>query len=688
MTSLAWKINRLRLMGAPEIMYRVKQLAQKKAFKYGLGAVTRTPSADLTRFGRPFICGDVTATDDDSVRAAADRVLAGQWDVFALKRAQLGFPPVWNRDPRTGIDAPMGIGKSMDYRDDRIVGDIKYLWEPSRHLALVTLGAAWRVTRDKRYVDGAVALLTSWMDQCPYPMGVHWASSLELAVRLLNWAVAWHLFGGADGVLFEGDTGVAFRQRWLSLVYQHCHFIDGFYSKHSSANNHLFGEYMGLFIGSVTWPCWKESETWQHRAKQGLETEALLQTGPDGVNREQAVYYHHEVMDMMLWCYLAGAANGIHFSAAYLERLKGMAVFLSSVMDARGHVPMIGDADDALMVKLSYEAGWCHYRSLLTSCALLFEEPALKAQAGRLDDKNLWLFGEMGRSRWNALAAVPGDPVREFPDGGYYIIGRDWHSRTEIKAVVDCSPLGYLSIAAHGHADALSMVLSVGGEEMLIDPGTYAYHTQKKWRDYFRSTAAHNTLRIDGVDQSVIGGNFMWLDKAVSRLCRFHAGEREQVFEGEHNGYRRLEDPVVHRRRIEFDTVQAVFNVTDLIECRGRHDVEIFWHFAEHCKVEATAEGLQVSSGSGRARLALSVAGIRPVLRRGDEASPSGWISRSFDHKEPTTTGCFSATVTGRAEFHTQIRVLFSELLASEGLETLAADTSGEPVDMRLTVPS
>ncbi len=84
----------------------------------------------------------------------------------------------------------------------------------------------------------------------------------------------------------------------------------------------------------------------------------------------------------------------------------------------------------------------------------------------------------------------------------------------EIRLVVDAGPLGYRSIAAHGHADALSFTLSVGGLEFLVDPGTYAYHTQGAWRQYFRGTAAHNTVRVDGQDQSESGGNFMWLRKA------------------------------------------------------------------------------------------------------------------------------------------------------------------------------
>ncbi|MFD2270385.1 heparinase II/III family protein [Undibacterium arcticum] len=124
-----------------------------------------------------------------------------------------------------------------------------------------------------------------------------------------------------------------------------------FFLFHSSANNHLLGEYMGLFIGATTWPCWDASSRWRRLAQRGLEREALKQNAPDGVNREQGIWYHHEVADMMLLCGLFGRANGMEFSEAYWERLETMLEFVLSVMDVAGNVPMIGDSDDALMVR-------------------------------------------------------------------------------------------------------------------------------------------------------------------------------------------------------------------------------------------------------------------------------------------------------------------------------------------------
>lgn len=654
MSTLAWKLNRLKLMGAPEIVWRVRQLAQKKASKLGIGLVAKPPAPNLGTMGATFI-GDADGIDVAALRQAADSVLAGRWNVFAMRGLNLGFPPQWNRDPKTGTNAPMKLGKAIDYRRESVVGDIKYLWEPSRHLELVTLALAWRASGEQRYAAGARLLLESWFDQCPYPNGVHWTSSLELAVRLLNWAFAWQLLGGAQSALFKGEAGERFQRRWLDNIYQHCHFIRGYFSRHSSANNHLFGEYMGLFVASVQWPCWPESARWQALARRGLEVEALKQNTEDGVNKEQAIYYQHEVMDMMLLCHHIGKANGAGFSAAYLERLERLAEFVAALMDAGGNVPMTGDADDAQMVRLAYEPGWSPYRSLLASCALLFDRGDFKRKAGRLDDKNRWLFGAEGGTRWDALAAAAEEqPVMAFPQGGYYLMGSRFGTEREVRIVVDCAPLGYLSIAAHGHADALSFTLSAAGEELLTDPGTYAYHTQKAWRDYFRSTAAHNTVQVDGQDQSEIGGNFMWLRKANAKLLAHVPQGAVQVFEGEQDGYRRLGDAVLHRRKLDFDPASNVLVVLDTLECRGTHDVALHWHFAETCRVEGRAQALFALGRRSRLDMQCSF-GDGPELLRSSEAPLGGWISRRFDEKEGITTAVWRGRISGTTQIETRI---------------------------------
>lgn len=306
------------------------------------------------------------------------------------------------------------------------------------------------------------------------------------------------------------------------------------------------------------------------------------------MNKEQGIWYHHEVADMMLLCGLVGRANGIEFSPDYWNRLEAMLDFIASIMDKSGNVPMIGDSDDAVMVRFSPESNFNVFKSLVATGAVLFKRPDFKSLAGDFDDKCRWLLGDHGESLFEAMPLQGiGVPFkREFPNGGYWILGSDFGKDREIRLVVDAGPLGYLSIAAHGHADALAFTLSVGGREVLVDPGTYAYHTQKKWRDYFRGTSAHNTVRIDGQNQSVAGGNFMWLKHANARCEQWIKNEEQDIFRGFHDGYSRLKDPVNHSRQIVLNKKDRLIKVSDDLVCQNDHFVEIFWHFSEKCDVE------------------------------------------------------------------------------------------------------
>ncbi len=634
--TLAWKWNRLKAMAPAEVCWRVRQGIAAGFERWGFGLACDV-GAGTGAGGSAWVSPLPTDFDAAPYVAAADRLLAGRWDVLSLRDCALGFPPRWNRDPKTGVEAPLGFGKDIDYRSERIVGDIKYLWEPNRHLELVTLAQAWHLTREPRFAEAARRLLSSWLEQCPYPRGPHWTSPLELGVRLVNWACAWHLLSGEASSLFASEEGQTFRQRWLGAIYQHCHFISGNLSRHSSANNHLFGELMGLFAASVTWPLWPESARWRESARGELEAEAIKQNGADGTNREQAFWYQHEVADMMLLCLLFGQANGIDFSSQFTKRLELMLEFIAAVMDTGGHVPMIGDADDAVMVRFSREPGFCPYRSLLATGAVLFGRSDFKAKAGRFDDKSRWLLGDAASERFHALPATTAEsPKLAFPEGGYYVLGQGFGTPREVRAVVDAGPLGYLSLAAHGHADALAFTLSVAGNEVLIDPGTYAYHGGKRWRDYFRGTSAHNTLRVDGKEQSVPRGNFMWLSHARARLEQFETGPERDAFEGVHDGYLRLEDPVLHRRRIEFDKRNMRIEVRDALECAGEHFVELHWHLAENCVAQVSGHAVEIDCAKVRLRVECPRELGAPEVITGHDDPPLGWISRRLDEKTPS----------------------------------------------------
>jgi len=654
---LGWYLNRLRCMTPAEILFRALQALVVRAESWGLRSVERCPAADFAAVARPWLHVPSNVEAPRYV-AAADRIVAGLIDVFALQDVDLGSPPRWNRDPKTGIEAPLRFGLTLDYRDARVVGNIKYLWEVNRHLHLVTLAQAHALTGDPQYLAVIREHLESWFVACPYRMGPNWSSALEAALRLINWSAVWQLLGGAHARIFADAEGAGFRRRWLESVYQHARFIRAHFSLYSSANNHLVGEAAGLFIAALTWPVWPDSSCWRDEAAAILERETLLQNAPDGVNREQAVSYQQFELDLLLLPLLAGRANGHEFSPAYAARIEKMIEFLASIMDGRGHVPMFGDSDDGVVLKLAPQPDFCGYRSLLATGALLFRRCDFKAKAGALDDKTRWLLGPAAapyRQLEQGWIRLP--PKRAFPVGGYYILGCDFETDAEIRLVADAGPLGYQTIAAHGHADALAFTLSVGGREFLIDPGTYAYHTDPAWRRYFRGTAAHNTVRVDGCDQSQSGGNFMWLHKtnAECSVCRIEP--EFDVFEGWHEGYRRLPDPVLHSRQIVLDKRTRRIVIEDTLQMSREHDIEIFFHCSELCRVDRIFDGYTIARGNKTLVLKLPpLAGAHTALYFGSEAPMLGWVARRFDEKRPAPTIVWRARLAKNTGLRSELR--------------------------------
>ena len=634
-TNMVQLVNRLRCMSVAEMGYRVQQAtairlgrstASRMQLAQSRAAPPSVPALTLGVRGAP----ELDPSEVDALLLDAERICAGHVVLFADGRFDVGVPTAWNRDPDTGVTAPTVYRGDIAITDRELVGDIKHVWELNRHLHLVRLAQAWALTRDARWMDALGQNLRSWLEQCPPLTGPNWTSSMELGIRLINWSLIWQLIGGERSALFEGDAGQRLRADWLGSIHAHCRTIARHLSRHSSANNHLIGELAGLYMGAVTWPCWKASRDWQTLARNELEIQAQAQFSRDGVHREQAFGYHLFVCEFL---FVAGllAQTGGHglqpFSRAYWGSLQRAVRFLRSVRDAGGNVPAVGDADDGCAFRLD-ASGMDRAAQLLALGETVFGGQADSHPGVR------WLLHTLpgGRPDCDPYEA---DSAWAFPDGGYLLLGNHFGEADEIKGLLDCGPLGYLGTAAHGHADALALALSVAGEPCLVDPGTYSYGQDDKWRDYFRGTSSHNTVRIDGADQSVPGGRFMWLRKAVASIERMPASPHEFDFRGSHDGYARLADPVRHVRSVRFESASNTLTVRDEVSGKKPHKVELFWHFAPGLDVRLTSNGLAVRGRRFVLQMQASGEDLHLELVKGAENPPLGWYSATYQTKVP-----------------------------------------------------
>lgn len=655
---IQWLFNRLEQMSLPEIGYRLRTRVYTAAQQAGFALQNDIHPPDTRISSNPWVMPRGGVTGSEYGRRAEllkEQGFTFFGDTICWDEMLSG----WHTDPQSGICAPLTFGKTLDYRDHDLVGDIKYLWEPNRHLYLVAFAQAYYLTKEKKHLDSLASILDTWHTQNPYMQGPNWTSSLELGIRLINWSIAWQLIGGQQSDIFENSDGQALLATWLDTIFRHIDFIVNHFSQYSSANNHLIGEAAGVFVACVTWPFWKEVDKWREKGQKILVEEALKQNYSDGVNREQATSYQQFVLDFLLIAGLAGKANQIAFPQSYWDRIEAMLEFMAGCLDSAGNMPMFGDADDGYVVSLSTEDDFCPYRSLLATGAVLFKRVDFKKQSRALDHKTIWLLGEDAHKQYDEMKPAAQDRTSpcSFNKGGYYLLGKDLGSEREVRCLVDCGPLGYLSIAAHGHADALSFWLAVAGEEVFIDPGTFAYHTNLKWRNFFRGTFAHNTVRIDNQDQSVIGGNFMWTEKANTFCEVFESKPEKDKFCGYHDGYTRFKDPVIHRREIIFEKERMRILVMDHIECQRRHKVERCWHFSEKSRTRSDGNDFEIRNKRSTVHLKPLEDDSSTMLYCGNEELPMGWVSRSYDVKVPTCSAVFTDEIHGPSTLQTIIQI-------------------------------
>ena len=514
-----------------------------------------------------------------------------------------------------------------------------------------------RFLSSKAWYNGVVVLLPrscckkvlaqvdSWIEQCPYPYGINWSSSLECAIRVINWTFAYSFLTAADPDLMRTHDRTV--RRWIFSVHEHLAFIAQHLSRYSSANNHRIGEVSGLFIGALAFR-FDSSARWMALAKKVLEEEAVRQHWADGVNKEQAISYQSFVFDFLLLPALLGRRNGIEFSAPYWEGLERSAEFVCALMDAGGEVPKIGDEDEGAVVRLSWVRPATPYRSMVTCAASLFGRADLRAKTRAFDEHSFWLLGVEGERRYDEAVRVGTDRVA-FPDGGYHVLGAG-----DAWLLFDCGPLGYLSLAAHGHADALSIMLRYRGKDFIVDPGTYAYHTKRAFRDYFRGTGAHSTVRVDGLDQSVGGGSFMWLSKARTTLLE----RTRTTVRGRHDGYLRLKHPLVHERQVTFEEGKDRYLIVDVITSDGPHRIEQLFHFAPECTVVEDGGRIRVEREGTEIEILPDAKVTERSIVRGSERPILGWYSPRFDVRVPTTTLVLRSSVAEPAVLSTAVNLV------------------------------
>ncbi len=565
-------------MSAAEIADRTRQELQKRidVLQYRLRAMAtrRTAAATGPQGTFFFAASEVPAIlsamrahlpqQADAILAQAEEICSHRFRLLGYENVQYGQSIDWHLDAVHQKSSPPKPWFKIDYFDRNEVGDPKITWELNRHQHLVLLAKAFRLTGNRRFADELFAQWHSWQEQNPYPIGINWASSLEVAFRSLSWLWVWFLLQGTDAV------PAGFSPELLSALSLAGRHIERYLSTYTSPNTHLLGEAVGLFFIGTLCPRIPNASSWQRKSWQIVLDETQNQVRPDGFHFEQSTYYHVYALDLFLHAGMLASRNGIEIPAGLDETLERMLDALTLLAQS-GAPPSFGD-DDGGRVFDSSRNRRKHLIDPLAVGAVLFDRGDCKQVAQAMTEEGLWLLGAGAFDNFDRIPdpCVAMRSAALVNSGSYVMV----NSRGE-QLVIDAGPQG-THTAGHGHADALSIHLSADGRELLTDPGTCHYNGEE--RRWFRSTAAHNTLQVDGCDQADPKTPFSWAALPTTTVERWITGNEFDVFCGNHDGYQRLEQPVTHQRWV-INFKRGCWLVRDVVSGSADHDLDIAWHF-------------------------------------------------------------------------------------------------------------
>lgn len=555
MNKILWLYNRLKAMSISEIFYRVKQKIVHK--------INKIKFSNSNKIYEYVECN----IDTEKLYSNLDKVFNNvqiniDQDSYEFKQfnntINLNEKINWHKGIKGEWDKEIS-SYEIEFKNTDSIGDIRYSWEVNRHQFMPSLAIKYLRTKDKKYLNLLEMHFEDWMDNNRFLKGINWSSSMEIALRAYQWLIVLYFLKDSD---FK-----EFKDKLAKSIIGSTDYVMKNLSLYSSANNHLILE---VAISSIIGYCFKNTynQDWFEKGYKVLCEELSNQFHQDGVNKEQALHYQGFVTDMMLQ--YNSIMKKIGFNEIESDLIKKSVLFINE-LNAQNNYVDFGDSDDAKIINFT-NSKYNYYDYILTFASYHYG----------IDfsiSNNSYLEVEMFCSRKKDLEKIQKREFSIYENGGYAIINNN-----DNVLVFDFGELGFGSLSAHGHADALMFMYYNKGNQFFIDSGTYIYNIERERRDYYRGTKAHNTLSYKDINQSEIKGPFLWGKKSTTKILNIEETDREYILEANNNGY----NPNGHTRKIQY------LKETDLIMIYDYFDKEAELNFIldDNVKVNKISENI------------------------------------------------------------------------------------------------
>lgn len=415
------------------------------------------------------------------------------------------------------------------YRDIRyghIKGvDVIVPWELSRFQHLHILGQAYSLSENKKYASEFKNQINDWIDSNKVGFGVNWVCTMDVALRALNWLTVKELFEASF------SFSEVFLKKFYGNLYEHGKYIRT-HLQHSknTTPNHRVCEIVGLLAIALYCPFFEKSSEWRDFSIKELEKEIRKQVYPDGCDYEASTTYHLLVLEVFFYALLLSERAGIVLSDLYKTKVKQMCECLLYCTKPNARIVQIGDNDNGRAIKLA-ERPTLESKYLLTLAAIYFKERNFKLKQFNLEEESFWIFGKEAKDIWKSLSyREPLEGAKSFCDTGWYIMQHNSN-----YCFISCGCNGQEGKGGHAHNDKLSFELMLNNQDIIVDPGTYAYTSYPEKRNKFRSTGYHNTLKFGNYEQNEISKKdiFSLPDKVRVKKAILKKIKNEISFEGE-----------------------------------------------------------------------------------------------------------------------------------------------------------